>query len=655
MVWGDDNAVLDEIVHAVGECVVPIFSEDGFEGTGFFVAPGLVLTCSHVLHAEPTTHNWLAFAEGEGEGGRADESGSAGDGTTDEDGTGDRIRILEVLQRRPERGTGSSSSEFSLPDLALLRVDAPGRRCALVDWPSPQPTGRELVAVGVRAGSNRNILDAAFQVPLRLRHKKSGSWGLEATDAEMTIVGGMSGSPVLDTRTGAVVAIIKGNRSNAGVKAVPLSAALDQIDRDNVTKTGSPTPMWAEHDRHHAADEYWPARIDLLTTVRNRPDARALARLFGILADMPVPDHLPYQAVTALVGRLPHQPEAPLRTAAEGIRKLVQSPPEGGATAAILRYLGTLCHGHAASDLCEAWARELAGREGQEFVLIAPAQAPTTEQTQPGVLLVFRPTDSKERRFTVTVWTVDAQGVFRKRWEEPTVFSADHVRKGIGVGDILQQALSDLRSEVGGAGALLVEFVVPETLRDMDPAAWTIYRNGHVVGQRHVVVIRDFRRFDRDGEDREQQRQWWQRAAGMTSVPLSRLECLQLPQARRDSNGFAQTAVVFPGPTGRDTRAHEAFEEYMYQGGAAAVWPLSPCPDHPRRSSRAATRGPCRGDVYAAHITHTLNGVMLQDFAFRLWQIHRSAQGSTGLAILYDDPNRRPPAQEYRSPARSGK
>lgn len=653
MVWGDDNAVLDEIVHAVGECVVPIFSADGFEGTGFFVAPGLVLTCSHVLHADPTTHNWLAFTkDGEGPPG---EPGSACDVTADEGGSGGRIRILKVLQRRPEYSSGPSGCEFSLPDLALLRVDALGKRCALVDWPSPQPTDRELVAVGVRVDADRNILDAAFTVPLTLVRKKFGAWELKALDTAMDIVGGMSGSPVIDLRTGAVVAIIKGNRSNAGVKAVPLSAALDQLDRDNVTKTGRPTPMWAEHDQHHAADGYWPARIDRLTTPQNRPDARALAGLFGILADMQVPDHLPYQAVTTMLGRLPDQPEAPLRTPAEGIRKLVQSPPEGGTTAAILRYLGMLCHGNTTSDPCQTWARELAERERLEFVLIPLADSRTSEQIHPGALLVFRPVDVKERQFTLTVWTVDTQGIFVNRWQDlKKRFSADQVRKGVGVADILQQALSDLRSEVGGDGAFLLEFVVPETLRDIEPAAWTIYRNGHVVGERHVVVMRDFRRFDWDGEDRARQRQWWQRAAEMNSVPLSRVECRHLPHVQPDSNGFTATAVVFPAPTGRNGRAHDVFEEYMYQGGAAAVWPLSPCPDHPRKASRTATSDPCRGDVSATEITETLDGVMLHDFAFRLWQSPRSAQGVTGLAILYDDPTRRPPAQEYRIPARNG-
>ena len=42
--------VSDPLLELMASCVVQVERDGRFEGTGFFVAPGEVLTCAHVVH-----------------------------------------------------------------------------------------------------------------------------------------------------------------------------------------------------------------------------------------------------------------------------------------------------------------------------------------------------------------------------------------------------------------------------------------------------------------------------------------------------------------------------------------------------------------------------------------------------------------------------
>jgi len=194
-------AKVDELLR---ECSVRIVTASGF-GTGAFVAPGLVLTCAHVIDREacgPLRVSWSG-----------------------------RELAAEIV----------ACHAAPFPDLALLRVPFSEHPCALLD-PAVE-LGDSLYAFGYTGeepGGDSVTLEyeGPSLRPDELHKLKQGQ-----------VRPGFSGAALLNQRTGCVCGVLKATRertSDLGGRAVPVSAVFSAM-------------AWLvdKQQQHHAADPRW--------------------------------------------------------------------------------------------------------------------------------------------------------------------------------------------------------------------------------------------------------------------------------------------------------------------------------------------------------------------------------------------------------------
>ncbi|MFI8520846.1 trypsin-like peptidase domain-containing protein [Streptomyces sp. NPDC085481] len=243
-------------------------------GTGFFVAPGLVVTCAHVAGAERGAVVEVVCDGGTYEG------------------------VIRAASPAP-RGNRSRGELWPYPDLAVVELRDPpaGHPCVWLDA-MPLPSGTELTAAGYSDVYETGVA-AERSTPLRAGGCQVFQGGpmVELRDGEVNH--GLSGGPVLSHRSGGVCAVVKATRrkdSDLGGLGTPV-AALRLLDADVYRE------LIRAHDVFHAADDRWARRSDLVTgggTVRGGEDedegATAVLgpgevrRLLGALAALPPRD-----------------------------------------------------------------------------------------------------------------------------------------------------------------------------------------------------------------------------------------------------------------------------------------------------------------------------------------------------------------------------
>jgi hypothetical protein len=170
-----------ELISYAKACVVQVHDEQKFLGTGFFVAPGAVLTCAHVASSDaPLKIVW-----------------------------NDHEYRVTGVSRFPDTND-HQETYYPLPDAALLQIAHLDHPCALVsDLEIPRLddlTAIGYTAIEVPGESSRDGQEATL-----------GIFSLEArgwNGAVLRVKGdfvnpGMSGAPVLDLELGRVVAVVK--------------------------------------------------------------------------------------------------------------------------------------------------------------------------------------------------------------------------------------------------------------------------------------------------------------------------------------------------------------------------------------------------------------------------------------------------------------
>ncbi|WP_306328042.1 VMAP-C domain-containing protein [Streptomyces venezuelae] len=219
---------------------------DRYWGTGFFIAPGWVLTCAHVV----------------AEGGSAVWRSEPAVGITWEDGktTRETTGTVVLALPRPDR-PDDPPDRWAFPDLALVRV--PGAQKAscvrLGDRPPVPPT-----PVGLHGWSRETG-------ELGIRHVHGtliGSDGKALITDWVMPVEGCSGGPVVDHQQGAVVGLNKG-RGRDGGAVVPVTALRGLHDLPGGEAMGE---ALRAHDRYHLASYH---------SLEDRPD---WTRVQGVLA-----------------------------------------------------------------------------------------------------------------------------------------------------------------------------------------------------------------------------------------------------------------------------------------------------------------------------------------------------------------------------------
>jgi tetratricopeptide (TPR) repeat protein/S1-C subfamily serine protease len=197
------------------QCVVCITDEAGeFHGSGFFVAPGWVLTCGHVVHGVPGLQvKWQ-----------------------------DRVAPVTVAGAMPPLESVTDPGSYPLPDLAVL--DVPGA----AEW--MHPCAGLAVEQPVLAGSSDDLYLAGYTIEHGLMPALTGATtefeSLITEDGHAffklkhgLVLPGFSGSPLLDRSGGFVAGIVESTRSrqaDLGGFAMPVSelaAAFPQVFEAN--------------------------------------------------------------------------------------------------------------------------------------------------------------------------------------------------------------------------------------------------------------------------------------------------------------------------------------------------------------------------------------------------------------------------------------
>ncbi|WP_445269018.1 VMAP-C domain-containing protein [Streptomyces sp. DSM 41634] len=309
-------------------------------GSGFFIAPGWVLTCAHVV----------------GEGGAAVRLTGREVGITFSSGahgaTGTVTGRVECVlperleERRPRRG-----ALWDLPDLALLRVLAPVSHACVWLTDRSRPRFDEVAYFGCTEDLGTPEITGRTT---RLRGSAGNGAAIRLGDDD-EIDPGMSGGPVVDLARGEVVGVLKARRHGAGGGLAVSVVQLRTLPMPARGQVGLYRRVMQAHDLHH-----YDQHLSDLDTRRTWTDVHGelppeegapyggrgrltpgeRTTLCGLLAELPPPGSS--EVVRALVeaarGEEPDpQPPAPLSWR-DGLG-LLHDPPGGAAEAvAMLRY-----------------------------------------------------------------------------------------------------------------------------------------------------------------------------------------------------------------------------------------------------------------------------------------------------------------------------
>lgn len=322
-------------------------------GSGFFIAPGWVLTCAHVV----------------GEGGAAvrlvgREVGitfSVAGGPGEAAGTGTVAGRVEcVLPERLEERRPAPRALWDLPDLALVRVLAPISHACV--WLTDRARPRLDEAAYFGATEDLGVREITGRTT-RLRGTAANGAAIRLGDDD-DIEPGMSGGPLVDLARGEVIGIVKARRQAGGGGIAVTVAQLRTLPTGTTGQVGLYRRVMQGHDLYHYDQHVsdldsrrtWtdvhdelpsedddapggperPTRLSRLT--RLTPGERTT--LCGLLAELPPPGSS--EAVRALVeAARGEEPDtglpAPL-TWRDGLGLLHDPPGAGGEAAAMLRY-----------------------------------------------------------------------------------------------------------------------------------------------------------------------------------------------------------------------------------------------------------------------------------------------------------------------------
>jgi len=215
----------ERLENLLRECTVQVIGERT-TGAGFFIAPGKVMTCVHVIGDSPGLRvRW------ERDGQDAVE-----------------FQVIGAPVRLATRGKAIAALEVEYPDIAVLDVvGTDGHPCVRMDAEWPEDGDSFQVYGYPKEGGTIRL------TPARLGYRgKHGNEPLAYLDlASDTVKPGMSGAAVLNRRTGGVCGVVVASKNAAqpdGALAVPWQAIAAELS-DLLTAN------WA----FHTQDARWRA------------------------------------------------------------------------------------------------------------------------------------------------------------------------------------------------------------------------------------------------------------------------------------------------------------------------------------------------------------------------------------------------------------
>jgi hypothetical protein len=597
------------------DCLVQIDSADGqAAGSGFFVAPGYVLTCSHVVMREApsaVTGRWHGVRW----------SGA-------------------VVYSSPHPPPGDDGGDegttiWPEPDLAIIHLEGNlTHPCVRLGAHEPEE-GSRMVAAGRPqpfGDAPSDFLSATmeytgkFTYLMRLKNERFGP--------------GMSGGPVLDLSTGEVCGVAKLAGPQQDGYAVPIRLAYDLIG--DVTDE-----MLRSHDRYHDDHRDWAFAQRALWEAKP-PAAAALlapdseAELLGLVSRIPGTDPARLGLLyRECAGTLVHPDPGPLRELRDVALGLADLLYERDRPHPVIIFAELLAARHPALTMdLRDWSTAEATRQHSLELLrtwrtnpgLAMRQAGT--ETDPmSMVIQLEPCDLAPGRYVYTVWRNREDVVLIERENDPLeLIEIKAALKGK-----LPAELGELPGE-----HVLVEFILPPELFDEPVHMWPVFRSPYMLlGYRYPVVIRDWERFY-ESEDRNHAKIKWDWLSTQSSTPMQWLRCVDQRTASQLYPWFEarreRAALGMPGPASVNS---DALNAALDAGIRVALWRLTRCEAH-HKTGTGTNAGPCDGMVFRQAARKKVSPEPVHLLPAKLKYLRLSPGILSESTVLWDNPYRGP-------------
>jgi hypothetical protein len=614
-----------------------VLVEGATEGTGFFVAPGFVVSCAHVAGVEaglPVRIRW--------------------------DDQDYEAVVVAASADAPDRG----SALYAFPDLAVVELlDPPdGHPCVWLDMARPRQ-GAELTAVGFT-----DTLQACAAAPRRVmltaggRTAQASGQLVELVDGEINP--GLSGGPVLDHSRAGVCAVVKATRledTTMGGFAVPVDA-LRLIDPE-VYRT-----VIESHDRFHRSDLRWGALSDRVGQVAvGEVSEGAFDRHFlGLLSALPDShdaDRSHSAAFLAVAAPGTPLPERPMLAHRDVYTELIAlMPPRDGELPYELAFCADLTRelAGAPSDTSGA-VSELrdqvliaSGRLGLGDAVRARLASDGAPARRPSVIGRVRHSVRDRSLYHVMAWRFRSPHDIVPGASES---SALPLREALVLlSDLLAQQIVLMGDSTQRRG--LIELILPREVLDENFAGWKLWPEVAYwsLGRKYDLVVRPLERHEAPhlhGAWEERWRHLEGKRVGEALVCVCGRD--RQRQAALDAlfnNDPALAALALAGSP-RESPVADAYMVALTSGVPMMLWRRGSVPSPPVCGSPCGIPGrdACPDPGFLTQAREFLSATPRDDVPDRICVLRNDAEieaedeGHIGehVVLLWDDPGRRIP------------